>query len=56
MTVEGLGKTLTYPVIFGPPGSFYLLGATALDTFGVEADPVGKRLKPVAAVIGGLLG
>jgi predicted aspartyl protease len=55
MTVEGLGETLTCPVIFGPPGSLLLLGATALETFGVDADPVGKRLKPVAAVIGGFL-
>src|SRR5436305_4910650 len=43
------------PVIFGPPASLHLLGATALETFGVDADPIGKRLKPVAAVIGGFL-
>jgi predicted aspartyl protease len=55
LTVEELGETLTCPVIFGPPGSLYLLGATALETFGVDADPVSKRLKPVAAVIGGFL-
>ena len=55
MTVEGLGETLTCPVVFGPKGSLYLLGATALETFGVDADPVGKRLKPVAAVIGAFL-
>src|SRR5437867_13230015 len=55
MTVEGLAETLTCPVVFGPKGSLYLLGATALETFGVAADPVGKRLKPVAAVIGALL-
>jgi len=55
MTVEGLGETLTCPVVFGPKGSLYLLGATALETFGVDADPVARRLKPVAAVIGGFL-
>ena len=55
MTVEGLGETLTCPVVFGPKGSLYLLGATDLETFGVDADPVGKRLKPVAAVIGAFL-
>ena len=55
MTVEGLGETLTCPVVFGPKGSLYRLGATALETFGVDADPVGKRLKPVAAVIGAFL-
>lgn len=55
LTVEALGETLTCPMIFGPPGSLYLLGATALENFGVDADPVAKRLKPVAAVIGGFL-
>jgi len=60
MTVADLGETLTCPLIFGssrsgPSGSLYLLGATALETFGVDADPVGKRLKPIAAVIGGFL-
>jgi predicted aspartyl protease len=55
LTVEGLGETLTCPVVFGPKGCLYLLGATALETFGVDADPVSKRLKPVAAVIGGFL-
>ncbi len=57
LTVAELGETLTCPLIFGPPGgppgSLYLLGATALETFGVEADPVGKRLRPIAALIGG---
>src|SRR5262245_16026527 len=53
MTVQELGETLTCPLIFGPIGSLYLLGATALETFGVDADPVAKRLKPIAAVIGG---
>jgi len=55
MKVEGLGETLTCPLVFGPKGSLYLLGATALETFGVDADPVARRLKPVAAVIGGFL-
>jgi len=55
MTVEGLGETLTCPLVFGPKGSLYLLGATSLETFGVDADPVARRLKPVAAVIGGFL-
>ncbi len=56
LTLEELGETLTCPVIFGPPGSLYLLGATALENFGVDADPVARRLKPVLAVIGGFLG
>jgi predicted aspartyl protease len=55
MTVAELGETLTCPVIFGPPGSLYLLGATALENFGVEADPVARRLKPISAIIGGFV-
>jgi len=55
-TVPELGESLTCPVIFGPLGSLYLLGATALENFGVDADPVARRLKPVLAVIGGFPG
>jgi len=54
-TLQELGETLTCPVVFGPPGSLYLLGATALENFGVDVDPTTKRLKPSAAVIGGFL-
>lgn len=56
LTVPQLGETLTCPVIFGPPGSLYLLGATALENFGVQADPTTQELKPVAAVIGTFIG
>jgi predicted aspartyl protease len=55
LTVQGLDETLTCPIIFGPKESLYLLGATALEAFGVTADPVAQRLQPVAAVIGGFL-
>lgn len=55
LTVEHLGETVTCPVLFGPPGSLHLLGATALENFGVDADPVAKRLKPVAAIIAEIL-
>src|SRR5262245_61928307 len=55
MTVQELGETLTCPLMFDPSGSLYLLGATALERFGVKADPVGKRLKPIPAVIGSFL-
>ena len=55
MTVAELGETLTCPIVFGPPASLYLLGATALENFGVDADPVAKRLKPISAVIGGFV-
>lgn len=55
LTIAELGETLTCPVIFGPPGSLYLLGATALENFGVEADPITQKLRPIAAVIGGFI-
>jgi hypothetical protein len=42
-------------VIFGPPGSLYLLGATTLEIFAVDVDPVARRLKPISAVIGGFV-
>ncbi|HEU0039203.1 MAG TPA: Retroviral aspartyl protease [Verrucomicrobiae bacterium] len=53
--VTEIGETLTCPVVFAPTGSLYLLGATAMENFGVQADPTEQRLKPVAAVIGGYL-
>ena len=55
LTIASQPETLTCPVVVAPPGSLYLLGATALETFGVEADPVSQRLKPISAVIGGFL-
>ena len=55
MTVADLGETLTCPVVFGPPGSLYLLGATTLEIFGVDVDPVARRLRPISAVIGGFV-
>jgi predicted aspartyl protease len=51
-TFEG---RITCPVIFAPKGSLFLLGATALENFGVDADPVQKKLKPILAVIGGFI-
>jgi predicted aspartyl protease len=55
LSVADLGETLTCPVVFGPPGSLYLLGATTLEIFGVDVDPVARRLKPISAVIGGFV-
>jgi predicted aspartyl protease len=54
-TLPGFEETLTCPVVFGPRGSLYLLGATALENFGVDVDPNAKRLKPILAIIGGFL-
>ena len=50
-----LAGSIPCPVVFTPKGSLYLLGATAFEDFGVEVDPVNKRLKPILAVIGGFL-
>ena len=55
LQIDGLEGSIPCPVVFGPKGSLYLLGATALENFGVEVDPVNKCLKPILAVIGGFL-
>ena len=52
LSVSQLNESLTCPVIFAPENSLYLLGATALENFGVQADPTTRRLRPIAAVIG----
>ena len=54
--IHDLGETLTCPVVFAPRDSLFLLGATALEIFGVDAEPVAKRLKPILGIIGGFLG
>ena len=56
LAIDGLEGALTCPIIFAPPGSLYLLGATALEAFGVDVDPTAQRLKPILAIIGGYLG
>ena len=53
--IEGLEGDIPCPVIFAPQGSLLLLGATALENFGVEVDPINKKLKPILAVMGGFL-
>jgi predicted aspartyl protease len=53
--IEGLEGSIPCPVIFAPKGSLLLLGATALENFGVEVDPIHKKLKPILAVIGAFL-
>ena len=54
--IEGIAERIPCPVIFAPPGSQLLLGATALENFGLDADPAQKCLKPVLSLIGGFLG
>jgi predicted aspartyl protease len=55
-SIEGLEGNIPCPVIFAPKDSLFLLGATALENFGVDVDPVQKKLKPILAMIGGFLG
>jgi predicted aspartyl protease len=55
LTIAQLGESLTCPVIFAPADSLYLLGATALENFGVQADPTTQQLRPITAVTGGFL-
>ncbi|NCO32561.1 MAG: hypothetical protein GW893_01640 [Armatimonadetes bacterium] len=53
--VVGQEEQLTCQVIFAPKDSLFLLGATALEAFGLDVDPTTKSLKPMLAVIGGFL-
>jgi predicted aspartyl protease len=55
MRIAGISEARTCPIIFGPDDSIYLLGATALERFGVAADPDSRTLKPILASIGGFL-
>ncbi len=45
------GEELTVLVVFAPEGTSPLLGATALELFGLAADPVNQRLIPVPALL-----
>ena len=56
LTLPDLAETMTCPLIFAPPDSLYLLGATALENFGVQADPTEQKLKPILGIIGGYVG
>ena len=49
--IEGFPDRITCPVIAGSEGSLLLLGATAMENFSVEADPINKELKPGMAII-----
>ena len=55
VTLAQFEETLTCPVVFAPKESLYLLGATALENFGVDADTTTKQLKPILGIIGGFL-
>jgi predicted aspartyl protease len=49
------GKEQPTLVIFGEPGSQPLLGAFALEGFGLAADPVNHRLVPAPGYLVGVL-
>ncbi len=51
-SIAGTGEQITCLIVFGPPGSLYLLGATALENFGIQVDPTTQQLRPITAVIG----
>jgi clan AA aspartic protease len=38
-------------VVFGPPGTAPLFGATTLETAGLGVDPINQRLIPVTALL-----
>jgi clan AA aspartic protease len=44
-------RTLPVLCVFGDSTSRPLLGAVALETFGLAADPVGRRLVPVPGLL-----
>ena len=48
--IEFMGEFVGGTVIYGEPGSEPLLGVTALESVGIEVDPVSQRLKRLPAV------
>nr|VFK11041.1 MAG: Aspartyl protease [Candidatus Kentron sp. LPFa] len=53
--IDGIEGAVPCPIIFAPKASLFLLGATALENFGVGVDPISWDLKPILAVMGGFL-
>jgi clan AA aspartic protease len=45
------GKERIILVVFGEPDASPLIGATTLELFNLEVDPVGKRLFPVVGLM-----
>ena len=48
--IEFMGDITAGAVIYGAPGAEPLLGVTALESVGIEVDPVNQRLKRLPAV------
>ncbi len=48
--IEFMGELVHGTIIYGEPGAEPLLGVTALESVGIEVDPVNQRLKRLPAV------
>ena len=48
--IEFMGDVVAGTIIFGEPDAEPLLGVTALESAGIEVDPVHQRLKKLPAV------
>ena len=48
--IEFMGDITAGAVIYGEPGAEPLLGVTALESVGIEVDPVNQRLERLPAV------
>ena len=48
--IEFMGETVGGTVLFGEPDAEPLLGVTALESVGIEVDPVNQQLKRLPAV------
>ena len=45
------GREFIALVVFAPEGTAPLLGATTVEAFGLEVDPLGQKLIPVVALL-----
>ena len=55
--IEFMGDAVAGTIIFGEPDAEPILGVTALESAGIEVDPVHQRLKKLPAVrLKGLMG
>ena len=48
--IEFMGEVTAGRIIFGEPGTEPLLGVTALESAGIEVDPVNQRLKKLPSI------
>ena len=48
--VEFMGEIIGSTVVFGKEGSEPLLGVTALESMGIEIDPVSQRLRKLPSI------